>query len=78
MEETGLLPLTDALGRTFLTQGDLKRLEPSKYLNGNLIDFKIEILMEELLSLGKIQLNPNLSPLNPNLSQLNPNLSLTT
>jgi len=56
------------LGRTSLTQGDLKRLEPSIYLNDNLIDFKIKFLMEELLLRGKIQLNPNLSPLNPNLS----------
>ena len=31
-----------------MVKGDLKRLEPGEYLNDNIIDFKIKILMEEL------------------------------
>ena len=31
-----------------MNRGDLKRLEPGEYLNDNIIDFKIKILMEEL------------------------------
>ena len=31
-----------------MNRGDFKRLEPGEYLNDNIIDFKIKILMEEL------------------------------
>ena len=31
-----------------MNKGDMKRLEEGEYLNDNLIDFKIKILMEQL------------------------------
>ena len=43
-----------------MNRGDLKRLEPGEYLNDNIIDFKLKILMEEL-KVSKSSFNMQLS-----------------